>query len=114
MTERPLLDQTMLDSLKDLLGDKFGQLITAFLSDSEARFASLKTALPEPDLTVIKNEAHGVKGSARNIGANPLAEICADIEDQARAGNADGLEQKIAAAERSFAAVSEELRALVD
>lgn len=110
--QTPLIDPDMLMSLKELLGDKFGQLISAFLSDCTSRFERLNMASEIQDLEIIKNEAHGVKGSARNIGAPALAEACSTIEDQARQGKPEGLEQKISAAEQIFAAVSEELKQL--
>lgn len=104
------VDATMLSSLKELLGDKFNQLITVYIQDSTDRFDRLKSAWESQDLLIIKDEAHGIKGSSRNIGANSLADICAEIETLARAGQSDGFEQKISAAEQVFAAVSEELK----
>lgn len=110
MTDKPHVDDQMLNSLKELLGEKFVQLITAFIFDCKGRFTRLKSASLTADLDTIKDESHGIKGSCRNIGANPLADICSDIENQARAGNADGLEQKISAAEQLFAALCEDLK----
>lgn len=112
-TEQPLLDQEMLASLKDLLGEKFEQLVTAFLFDGKQRFARMELAWQKQDLSVIKDESHGVKGSARNIGANSLADVCAEIENQARAGSSDGIEQNLSAAKQLFAAVGEELRSMI-
>ncbi len=108
-----VLDQDMLQGLKTLLGDKFTQLVDAYISDGEARLQRLQSALETTDLGVIKDEAHGIKGSSRNIGANPLAEICEDIEAQARKGDATDMEQKISAVQQGFAAVCRELQALI-
>ncbi|MEV6305947.1 Hpt domain-containing protein [Actinoplanes sp. NPDC051861] len=34
----------------------------------------------------VREQAHALKGSAANIGATALADLCADVEDQARVG----------------------------
>ena len=106
----PVLDRAMVDSLQDLLGEKFNVMVDAYLSDCSARLDRLKCAIEgELDLTIVKNEAHGIKGSSRNLGANPLADICALVENKARAGDASELAQNISAIEKKFAAVGEVL-----
>ena len=107
------VDASMLDGLKELLGDRFVLLIEQYLADCSARIARIEPALACDDLLVVKNEAHGLKGSCRNIGANALAQICADIEDRARFGEAVGLQQKFADVQQEFAAVSHELETLI-
>ncbi len=103
------LDLEMLNGLQDLLGDKFLLLITTFISDCEARLGRLSAAAASMNLEIIKNEAHGIKGSSRNIGANGLAALCEEIERQARDGDLDDIEKKISSVQQVFAAIKQEL-----
>lgn len=106
------IDHAMLAGLKDLLGEKFEQLVSAYIDDCTGRLKRLADAEKVNDLSVIKDESHGIKGSSRNMGANPLADLCAVIEDQARAGDDTDLAQRISAVQQEFAAVEKELNAL--
>lgn len=109
--ETASLDNAMLESLESLLGEKFLLLVTSYLSDCKDRLGRIRSALDPLDLVVIKNEAHGIKGSSRNLGANPLADVCSEVEAQARQGDDTDLEQKVSAIEQLFAAVAVELEA---
>lgn len=113
MGESVHVDEVMLVSLKELLADKFTDLVEAYINDCEQRLERMSKAMVGLDLTVLKDEAHGIKGSSRNMGANSLAELCAVIEDQARAGDSTGFEQKISGVEQLFAAVKAELEGLI-
>ncbi|WP_370978906.1 Hpt domain-containing protein [Agaribacterium sp. ZY112] len=105
-----LIDKVMLESLQGLLADKFDELINVFIDDCQARFMRLSSAVLRGEFEEIRAEAHGIKGSCRNIGANSLADICALIEDKGRHSDATGLKQDLASAKQQFAAVSEQLR----
>lgn len=109
-----VVDIAMLEGLKEMLGDNFTVMLDAYFSDCQARIDRLKEALQTQNLDTIKDEAHGIKGSSRNLGANPLAEICDVVEAQARNNDDSELEQKVTAIEQSFAAVCLELNKLRD
>lgn len=104
-----LIDAENLDMLKGLLGDRFNELIETYLADSEARMNKLRTAICEGDLNAVMHQAHGLKGSSRNIGANSFADLCHTLESQARVELIEAEQQQLAALETSFAAVSEAL-----
>ena len=106
------IDLDNLNMLKELLADRFQELIDTFLSDSEVRITKLKEALAAGDMDQVTHQAHGLKGSCRNIGANPLAAICEVVEDQSRKNALVDGEQQLAAIEQKFAAVSAALRDL--
>ena len=114
MSEDAGLDMAMVESLQGLLGPKFTELVEAFVSDGARRMDKLKQAAEGPDLEQIRSEAHGLKGSCRNLGANALADVCADIEDRAHKGDSGNLEQNLASAEQLFADVSQCLTAMLD
>lgn len=99
------LDTQMLAELKELLAENFNELIDRYTQDSISRFALLRQAVADQDFKTLYYEAHGVKGSSRNMGANKLAEICGRLEAQGHAQNGEGIAQLLVEAEAEFAIV---------
>lgn len=104
------VDSEMLENLKMILEDRFELLINTYISDSEGRCVRLREAFENKDFEAIRHEAHGLKGSSRNIGANGFADVCAVVEAQATHKDDNELEQNVAAIEQRLAAVLAELR----
>jgi HPt (histidine-containing phosphotransfer) domain-containing protein len=104
------IDAAMIHNLKDLLGDRFNELVDRFVQDGERRMALLRSAMPARDFDVIHAEAHGLKGSSRNVGANTLGDVCDQLEQSGRNKKLDNLATLFAALEQEFAAVCAELR----
>lgn len=107
------IDRDNLAMLQELLGDKFSELISTYLNDSQPRLAALAVAFEKNDMTELCHQAHGLKGSSRNLGINPLADLCEEMERQARQGKVENAMQQIAAIEQEFAAVELILKDLV-
>lgn len=105
------LDPDMILSLKDILGDNFNSLIGQFQEDGQRRIDALGPAVRNKDFDTINKQAHGLKGSARNLGANALAEHCDVLEIAGRNEVDEKLETSLAAVEQSFAAAMAELEA---
>lgn len=108
-----VLDLENLKFLKELLSERFPELVNTYLTDSCARIEALKVALAQGDLPAATHESHGLKGSSRNIGANPLADLCEIMESQARQGEVIDGQQQLAAIEKNIAAVTSELKKLL-
>jgi len=104
------IDGAMISNLKDLLGERFAELVDRFVQDGNRRMALLRSAVPIRDFDVIHAEAHGLKGSSRNIGANLLGDVCGELERDGREKRQDNLTTLFAALEQEFAAVCVELR----
>lgn len=104
------IDGVMLAQLQELLGERFAELVERFVSDGTRRIELLRAAVPTRDFDVIHAEAHGLKGSSRNVGANDLGEVCCMLEQRGRDSNANDVDTLFASVEREFAAVCEELR----
>ncbi len=113
MDGQSLIDMTTFDSLKELLGDSFSQLIETYINDSQVRVEKLSTAIPERDFEVIRHESHGLKGSSRNLGIFGLGDVCEKVENDSNAKNGDSFEQDFAAIEQQFAAVSDYLKSFL-
>jgi HPt (histidine-containing phosphotransfer) domain-containing protein len=71
------------DSLLEAAADDCGliaELIDAFQTDTEIRLQRLRTALETGDTKILRAEAHTIKGSARQVGADALAAVCQEVE----------------------------------
>lgn len=110
MDGRSLVDAATFDGLKELLGEAFSQLIETYLTDSQVRIDKLKQSVPAGDFETTTHEAHGLKGSSRNIGIVPLGDVCESLEQESRAEKPDNLEQYLATIEQQFAALTEYLK----
>ena len=104
-----IMDRITLESLKELLEDSFSQLIETYLTDSQKRIDILCEAIPESNFEVIRHEAHGLKGSSRNLGINGVGDLCEQIEHQGREEVSEGMEQLFSAVQQQFAVVKTEL-----
>src|ERR1700691_831510 len=60
------------------------ELISIFQSDGAERLEILARALDAADYSTVKREAHTIKGSALQVGANRVAEVCRQMEAEAR------------------------------
>lgn len=56
------------------------ELLELFKTDTATRLQEVDRALILKDLSLVRNQMHALKGSARQIGAEGLAAICEQIE----------------------------------
>ena len=87
---RDPIDHSLLDRLRDLQQDGepdiLVELVDAFLSDVPARLETLRGAVEGGDEKSVERNAHTLKGSAQNMGAVRMSEICAGLEEAGRSG----------------------------
>ncbi len=79
-TGSPSLDR---ERLKLIAGDDhefLKVLLISFQQDAQNRMVEIEKALEQKDLLQIRRLAHSMKGAARNIGANPLAQAIEALE----------------------------------
>ncbi|WP_337059795.1 hybrid sensor histidine kinase/response regulator [Kineococcus sp. G2] len=92
----------------------FAQLLTSFVQRAPGAVAGLEESLAAADARELETRAHSLKGSAANLGAEVLAQLCADLEARARAGEAPApgwaaqLHEELERTCRTFAALAEE------
>jgi HPt (histidine-containing phosphotransfer) domain-containing protein len=60
--------------------DLLHELIEMFITDAEPRLTSLRTAIAQGDAPMVEREAHALKGSCANFGAQPMVRICHDLQ----------------------------------
>lgn len=114
-----LIDQTQLKNLRDLAaGDNsfLESVIDAFLPQLESIPSELQAALAAADSRSVADLAHSLKGSAGNVGAEDVHQLCLSIENLARDENlaaaselAGRLEVAAAATHKAFEAEKAQL-----
>jgi len=111
------LDRTVIDGLKELREpgqpDPLAELIDLFLKDARPRMEKMETAATAGELLPLAAATHTLKGSASNLGARRLSNLCATLEKQAKAGEGDGARKTFGEVKAEFERVEELLKAEV-
>ena len=56
------------------------EVLTLFQSDTKSRLKDLRGAVESGDRKRVRSQAHSLKGSAVQVGANSMAEACREME----------------------------------
>jgi HPt (histidine-containing phosphotransfer) domain-containing protein len=81
------------------------ELIDSFQNDTARRFKRLHDAVARLDAATVRAEAHSVRGSADQMGAEALADLCQAVETCAPRMNWRELEGQLEQADMRFAEV---------
>jgi len=77
----PELEESVLNDLAQMGGPAFVQdLLTSFSEDSERALRDIERALIAQDYGQWRDQLHKLKGGASDLGANQLAQLCAEAE----------------------------------
>jgi CheY-like chemotaxis protein len=92
--EEPPLDENAVAGLRDLGGgpELLMELVDIFLGDAPPRLAELREAAKTGDASVVERVAHTLKGSASSMGAIPLGNVAADLQDVGSSGDFSDIE----------------------
>jgi len=86
------VDPSVLESLRDLGGEDepefLKDLLTKFVEHADRAVVELRAAAACGDRERVRAVAHGLKGSAGNVGAKPLADLAAELEATAKSPGA--------------------------
>ncbi len=100
------LDRSIINGLKELREagqpDPLRELIELFLKDAHPRLLTMAEAASEGDLPKVASASHTLKGSASNLGARRLANLCATLEKQAKAGESANAIESLDAVNSEF------------
>ncbi len=81
----------MIIELKEILAEEFNVLVDSFVNDAQRRTIAIKNAIATTDLEVVRTEAHSLKGSSLNLGAQLLPQLCAELENLGKSGELEGM-----------------------
>ena len=70
------LQQLAVDGEREIVAE----VLTLFQSDTESRLVELRQAVALGDRKRVRAQAHSLKGSAVQVGANSLADACREME----------------------------------
>jgi HPt (histidine-containing phosphotransfer) domain-containing protein len=99
----------MIVELKDILAEDFNTLVSSYIDDAEGRIVKLKNAITASDYGAVLTEAHSLKGSSLNLGAEFLPELCSRMEALGKAEDLVDCHNLFAEIETEFARVKAEL-----
>lgn len=91
---RPVGPPVDLEEGLDRVGDDaafFKELFEMFLEDAPGRLEALHRSILASETESASREAHGLKGAAANLSANPFRDVAYAIERAGKAGEATEL-----------------------
>lgn len=97
----PIVDEVSLRQLEAY--ELLGELVELFSSEAPQYVGRMKQAALAGDAASVSRLAHALLGCSSNLSAARVMAICQAIEDTARKGNVDGVDERIAALDRSLA-----------
>jgi HPt (histidine-containing phosphotransfer) domain-containing protein len=91
MAEAAVLDQSVIASLRQLTPpgepDVLTEVLQMFLHEVPPRIDRLRNAWASGNIEELYRSAHSLKGSAGNVGAQRLYEVCKQLDDAGRSGD---------------------------
>jgi PAS domain S-box-containing protein len=94
--ELPPLDSQTFEELTELLGEEaeefWIELVEKFLEVAPPKLQELADAVNQLNAPAIKASAHALRGACTTVGAMPLFQLCAQLEEMARNKNLSGCE----------------------
>jgi two-component system sensor histidine kinase/response regulator len=95
--------------LESGLQDILPQIIETFLETSSQTIQKAKQSLSAQQVADLQQCAHSLKGSAANLGANRLVDLCGQLEARCRSGSLEPAPALLAAIDQELARVREDL-----
>ncbi len=109
----PVLDESVLDELRDMLGNDLDHLVEVFLEDTPRIIAALEQAAAVPEFGPLRDAAHSLKSSSANLGAMSLSAAAKRVEFGAREQSLDRPAVAAALIANEFARVRKALQTYV-
>jgi HPt (histidine-containing phosphotransfer) domain-containing protein len=109
------VDPAALDRLLEMTGgdlEFLDELIQTYLDDAVMQLEGMRAAAGTDAPEELVRPTHSLKGNSANIGAEHLAELCRQLEADARGGAVEHATERVAAAAAEFEQVRTELAAL--
>jgi FOG: HPt domain len=106
------LDPRAIDNLRTLRAGLLVKVLAAWLQESPGLLAQMQQAIAEQDASRLLRAAHSLKNSAANLGARSLSQLCLQIEQLARQGTTQGLQNLMVEIEYRFMLTKDEIAQL--
>ena len=89
--------------------DVLTAVLKLFLAEAPSRIDKLRNAWAARNIQEVQRMAHSLKGSAGNIGANALFDVCKQLDQVGRSGGVVDASRLIAALDDEFGKVEAEI-----
>ena len=106
---RTVIDTKQIETMREMLGDDFSELIPAFTSSLEKILDELQSAIQEDDRHAITRHFHSIKSAAGNVGAIRLSHYGSRLEKEASRLSVEELSQYSTLLAEEFANAREKL-----
>ena len=111
MNAEPCLDVATLEKLTQIGGKEFAtEMINLFLSYVPKKLAEARAAGQTGDRLGVRNAVHPIKSSAANIGARPMRDLAARIEQLASEQHCESMGPLLTELEAAFEQVKAHLQ----
>ena len=100
------VDEKNIIQLKEIMGDDFTLLVNTFITDSSSKIQIMRSTIVSNDANELRMAAHGLKGSALNLSAPKLTELCQELESIGKSGSTEGTEALIDEIELEYKVVT--------
>ncbi|MDP6343751.1 MAG: PAS-domain containing protein [Alphaproteobacteria bacterium] len=111
-TDEPPVD---LNAIKELIGDDdemAREVLQDFVAPAADNVSEILASWRQQDAAAVGAGAHKLKSSARTIGAHVMADLCFDLEQAGKAGDAGRIDQDIGKLEPGFEAIRDYIEKL--
>jgi len=75
-----VIDLTILDQLKDMLGDDFVLILESFRDEGSSIIQAIESAASSSDMNQMREAAHSMKSMSGNVGAMNLSELSDQLQ----------------------------------
>lgn len=90
------IDASMLANLSQFLNaEKLQSLLQRYIDDSNRLLEQLTSSLADNNADDSRRHVHSLKSTSANIGANPLANVAAELEEFARLKQLDKVTERL-------------------
>ena len=105
----PIIDPRQIATMQEAMGEDFDELIPAYLSSMEEILTSISAAERADNVQEMQRLSHSIKSASRNVGANLLADLAAQMELEAQEQRLTDVTAKIAHFNQEFTRVKQAL-----
>ena len=111
LPDERVLDLSRLEEAFEDDVNGIADLLEMALETGKKHRRGLEEGLAAGDAAQVAKSAHGIKGSAGNIGANVVYQLATELDQRARSGDLDGARERIDAIGSAYERVADEVRA---
>lgn len=106
------IDTSVIETLKEIMGDDFGIIVDTFIGDTGKLVSSLTELQAQNDVEVFTRNAHSIKSSSANLGALQISALAAELEAQGKSGDISNEAEKVTRLIEEFKTACNELATL--